>query len=359
MKKVLTPLFSAVFLLLFGFFFQLSAAAAEEPVPPFQKDLFIDGVYYHLSWANVAGATAYLQVPEDYTGELPDEITVRNEITWDGITFEVDSFSSGDSYDSIGHLTKRKTGTPTYYQQHLKKITVEEGVSPLLSLSHYEALEEIIIESSSQTIQANMSLWDCPKLKDIHVPSNVDLVPHLRDCPNASAVYTPEHPKYQTIDGDIYSKNGKLLYDVPATTKKYTVRKGVERIESNAFAGNGSIKKIFLPNSVRKIKSGAFFNMQKLKKVKYGNNIKKIYGKCFQRTPNLKVLTLPASVRQITSSFGTKKFSGLKKIYINSPKLNKADFSGVPKTCKIYVKNNAVKNMIRKQSKFKGQIIVK
>lgn len=68
---------------------------------------------------------------------------------------------------------------------------------------------------------------------------------------------------------------------------------------------------------------------------------------------------LPKSVRQITGSFGTKRFSGLTKLYINSPKLNKADFGVVPKTCKIYVKNSSVKKMIQKYSKFKGQIIIR
>lgn len=366
MKKTMSLLFPALLLILFGLFFQLPTAAAEEapnPIPESgQQDFVIDGILYHLSWGSnyVGAAEAYLELPENYTGSLPDEITVRSEITWNDITFPVDAFWYNASPDSIGDLTKRKITSPDYYQQHLKKITVEAGVRNInLSLAHYDALEEIVLENPSSSIYATINVWDCPQLKDIYVPSNIDSVPHLRDCPKTSIVYAPDHPRYQTIDGDIYSRNGKTLYDVPSTAKKYYVRDGVERIAFEAFAGNGSIKKIILPDSVRKIKRQAFFNMKNLKKVKLGNTVKQIYGTTFKRTKKLKVLVLPKSVRQITGSFGTKRFSGLTKLYINSPKLNKADFGGVPKTCKIYVKNASVKKMIQKYSKFKGQIIIR
>ena len=325
MKKTMPLLFPALLFILFGLFFRLPADAAENepnPVPePGQQELVIDGVYYHLIWgSNYTGtASASLELPEGSTEVPPDEITVRSEITWNGITFPVTSLRS-DTTDDIGELTRRKGRLSGYNKEHLRKITIESGVQDIiLSLSHYKALEEIVIENPSESIYAHFSIWDCPKLKDIYVPSNVDSVPQLRDCPNASVIYARDHPKYKIIDGDIYSRNEKTLYDVPSTTKKYVVKDGVERIAFGAFAGNSNIKKIIIPDSVRKIERKAFYNMTNLKKVKFGNSVRKIYGGSFRRCNNLKVLVLAKNIRQVTDGFGGQRVCKLKRLYTNSP----------------------------------------
>ena len=70
----------------------------------------------------------------------------------------------------------------------------------------------------------------------------------------------------------------------------------------------------------------------------------------------LKKLTFPKNICKIWGYYGGSSLSGLKKIYIKAPKLKKADLTGIPTKCTVYVKNNTVRNQVRK-SGFKGNIV--
>ena len=82
---------------------------------------------------------------------------------YNGVTFAVNSFRAGisDEYGgTIGELVKRGAYEPDYYQNHLRKIHIEEGVRNIsVSLAHYASLEEIHIANPADCHSITMNLW--------------------------------------------------------------------------------------------------------------------------------------------------------------------------------------------------------
>ena len=358
-KKGITTFFSytffaAVFLGL-CLLFSLKVNATET--------VMIGGVEYYLE--DNGTAEAYISTVS--TGDIPagsdySEVTVHNQIVYNGKTYKVTNFES-DLEDPLDEMIVRRGSNNIWYHwKHLKKLTIEEGIDVLYAIfPNYIALEEVVFEDPKDMEKiGRLYFYNCPNLKDIYIPANIDVLPMLRRCPDTTVTFAPDHPKYKVAGGDIYSKNGKILYDVPNGSKNYKVKKTVKKIEYGAFYGNDNIKHIKLPSSVKKVSGYAFGDMKNLKSIKFSKNMKTIDSYLFYRTDKLKTLTFPKNIRKISlycDGIGLKK---LRKIYIKAPKLKKidlADIAGKSK-CTIYVKNNTVKNQVKKAG-FKGKIAVK
>ncbi len=342
---------AAAFLVLF---LSLPAYAAEK------KDVMIDGIKYTLFLGtDSAWASLEMAIPDISGGEDYSELTVHNEITYEGKTYKVEHFDYGhDEESETEGMVIREPYRLSYYQKHLKKLTIEEGI-PLLYMgfSNYLELEEVVFEDPKDMEECGLYFYNCPKLKDIYIPADIDVMPRLRECPNTKVTFAPDHPKYKVMDGDIYSKNGKILYDVPNGSKNYKVKNSVKEIAVYAFYGNDNIRNIKMSSSVKKIRTAAFGDMKNLKSVKLSKNLKVAQNQLFRASTKLKALTYPKKVRTIWGGFGRKSRCGLKKIYIKAKKLKKIQVNGLPKTCKVYVKNNTVRDQVRAAG-FKGQIIV-
>ena len=80
---------------------------------------------------------------------------------------------------------------------------------------------------------------------------------------------------YKTIDGDLYSKDGKILVCMAKTKNFLEIPYGVEIIGKWACACSG-ISKIFFPKTVNLIDEYAFYNCCNIKKLSIPGNIKTI-----------------------------------------------------------------------------------
>lgn len=85
-----------------------------------------------------------------------------------------------------------------------------------------------------------------------------------------------ENEFYKTIDGIVYTKDGKTLLKCPRNHPgKVVVPDGVEVIAESAFEDT-SITDIVLPDSLRKIERRAFFDCSKLKSVDFGHGLESL-----------------------------------------------------------------------------------
>lgn len=368
MKKHLSTFFSytffaAVFLCL-CLSFSMKANAEDSAIEKAKlstEGVVIDGVRYYLDTDyGTAEATIETTItPESSDGSDISEVTVHNQITYDGKTYTVRNFDiSHDVNSEVEGMIIREPSTLWYHQKYLKKLTIESGIFTLnIGFSNYMSLEEVIFEDPKDMERCGLYFYNCPNLKDIYIPTDIDVLPRLRKCPNTTVTFAPDHPKYQVINGDTYSKNGEILYDVSNGSKDYKVKKTVKRIGLYAFYGNDNIKKIKLPSSVKKVEQYAFGDMKKLKSIKLSKNMKTAKPYLFRRSKKLKTLTFPKNIRKISAYYGGNSLSGLKKIYIKTSKLKKIDLTGIPSKCTVYVKNNTVRNQV-KNSGYKGKIVV-
>lgn len=146
----------------------------------------------------------------------------------------------------------------------------------------------------------------------------------------------PMNKSLKTVDGILYTKDGKtLILCPPQKTGRVEIAEGTETIHQSAFK-NCRINGVKFPESMRRIESSAFcwcrnlkvvemndgleyildtafYSCRKLKKVKFSKKIKKISYGAFYNT-NLKKITLPEGLTGI----GANAFARchLKDVYL-------------------------------------------
>ena len=76
-----------------------------------------------------------------------------------------------------------------------------------------------------------------------------------------------ENKNYSSLDGVLYSNDGKVLFAYPCSHGKvFEVPKGVEIIEKFAFKDCANLEMLVLPSTIKKIKINAFYRAIGLKK---------------------------------------------------------------------------------------------
>lgn len=115
-----------------------------------------------------------------------------------------------------------------------------------------------------------------------------------------------QDPKYKTVDGVLFSKDGKRLiyYPVNKRDKCYIIPDGTKAIMPDAFANNGYIEEVIMPDTLESIGVGAFCKSS-LKKVRLSACLKEIpdwnmynSGGVFMEC-KLTSVTIPKSLRYI------------------------------------------------------------
>lgn len=137
-------------------------------------------------------------------------------------------------------------------------------------------------------------------------------------------IITEGHKKYKSIDGVLFSKDGRTLVSYPVAKKErtYIIPNGVLKIGQSAFAHQRYLEKIEFPDSVKVIGAGAFQNCRDLSSVHLPPDIKEIpdsnayqRGGVFEDCPCLKKITLPEKLVYL-GSFAFYQ-SGLSSVALN------------------------------------------
>lgn len=364
MKKVKKYLASIVF----GIF----AAAVIFSVSPRQTKaaedemtVTLDGVVYTLENLD-SGNFGTARLDEI---SMQTEVYVRNEVEYQGDYYPISTFEWDDE-----EFVSRERGYShgwedvdmnKYIPIHhtLRKIIIAPDVDVVGRAVNFHNLEEVSFEGNI-LYPYGIYYYNCPKLKYVRIPSyfrgssdkknSID----IKRCPSVNITVDKQNPYYQVVDNDVYSKDGKILYNVTNNVKNYRVRKGVARIEEYAMNGNNQIKSVYIPNSVKNIGEYAMGCMENLRSVRMSKSVKKLSRGVFQCSRKLKKLDLPQKMRTFVGQFGGTYYNKLKKITIRAKSLKKSNFSSLSSGCKVYVYNNKVKNQLRRYG-FKGTIIIK
>lgn len=130
-----------------------------------------------------------------------------------------------------------------------------------------------------------------------------------------------KNPYYKTVDGILYSKNGKTLLKCPkCRTDDVVIPDGVERIAPYAFE-LCRFKSVSMPDTLIHIGKFAFLSCEDLKYVDLGRGITRLGGgqtgdiDIFDSCKNLHHITFPRQLKIIGE--GAFKNSGLQEIILN------------------------------------------
>lgn len=170
--------------------------------------------------------------------------------------------------------TVKKIGALSFSETKIKKITIPKSVTTIgeEALSWCDKLTEITMPGSFDLKFAAEACYSeitvgCRKLKTINFNTNFD-IKISKCCGGTRWNVRKKDPNYKSIDGIIYSKDGKEIVRVPAGRKVLKVAEGCEVFclqsisyrtefydDSEFNIGCAGLRKIVLPKSIRQIEN--------------------------------------------------------------------------------------------------------
>ena len=221
-------------------------------------------------------------------------------------TIEVDENSP--KYKSIDGILYSKDGRVLLCYPRGKKeasFTIPDGVTHIGdgAFQNCTSLTSIIIPDSVTYIGGS-AFSGCSSLTSITIPDSVTNIAGYRlfeYCDSLTSIEVDENNQYyQSIDGNLYTKDGKTLekYAIGKKETSFTIPDNVTSIGQHAFATCDNLISITIPDSVTIIGEGAF-ECSSLKSVTMGSSVTNIESWAFIECRSLTSIIIPDSVEWI------------------------------------------------------------
>ncbi|MBQ7761570.1 MAG: leucine-rich repeat domain-containing protein [Clostridia bacterium] len=209
-----------------------------------------------------------------------------------------------------------------YEMKSLKQIKIPEGIKeiPYEAFAYCERLEKISLPSSLEKI-CDSAFQSCNKIEELKIPDGVCEIDvyAFGSCRGVKSFYVPsktshlspslfnsmdmleeiivdeENEHYKSVDGILFTKNGKRLVRYPTSKKgkKYTIPEGTKYISEYAFLDAKEPEEIIIPETVERIGISSFFRCNSLKRIELPNSIKSVSNGAFDANEQLKEIVVP------------------------------------------------------------------
>ena len=141
------------------------------------------------------------------------------------------------------------------------------------AFSYCTSLTNVIINNGVKIIGIGAFQYN-PSLESIFIPSSVTRLDgfEFNYCANLTSISVDENNKqYKSIDGNLYTKDGKTLlrYAIGKKDAQFTIPDGVTTIDASTFCSCANLTTITIPKSVTTIGLGAFALCDNLRTVYY------------------------------------------------------------------------------------------
>ncbi len=239
---------------------------------------------------------------------LPSSVTSIGDFA-----FAVCSSLTSLTFEEGSRLTS--IGDDAFYQcSKLTSIVLPSSVTSIGSYAFHNcgSLTSVTFkEGSKLTSIGNYAFYNCRSLTSIEIPFSVTSIGDyaFSDCSSLTSIEVEEgNTNYKSIDGNLYSADGKTLiqYAIGKKDTSFTIPSSVTSIGNYAFGGCTGLTYIEIPSSVTSIGLYAFYGCSSLTSVTFeeGSKLTTIGGWAFYLC-KLTSIEIPSSV----TSIGYEAFS--------------------------------------------------
>lgn len=134
------------------------------------------------------------------------------------------------------------------------------------------ALKSVTIPDSVEII-GDYCFINCGDLTDVVISAGVSKIGEnaFANCPKLKQISVDDKNKsYKSIDGDLYSKDGKVLirYANGKNQCQFIIPEGVTQLGVSAISNSTNLTSVIIPNGVKIIQASVFLNCNRIKKLK-------------------------------------------------------------------------------------------
>ena len=211
--------------------------------------------------------------------------TIPASITYKGTTYNVTSIGE-DAF---------------FWCESLTSVEIGDSVTSIGDSAFYwcSSLTSVVIPDSVTSI-GDSAFDNCDSLTSIEIPDSVTSIGDYAflSCESLTSITVDENnTTYKSIDGNLYSKDGKTLiqYAIGKTATSFTIPDAVTSIGNYAFYNCDSLTSIEIPDSVTSIGNSAFFDCSSLTSVVIGDSVTSIGEYAFAWCTSLTIYCEAAS----------------------------------------------------------------
>ena len=225
---------------------------------------------------------------DDTIGSSDGENKLKNPLKYSkGLDYEVNEDGVTCTITGIGECRDIKVIIPDEIDGY--KVTSIGGCAFYMC----ESLKSITIPNSITSIE-DLAFSGCTSLTSMTIPDSVTSIGWgaFYYCTSLENIYVDENnPYFSSIDGNLYSKDGKTLLKCAAGKKQtsFTISNSVTSIGECAFSHCNSLKSITIPSSVTSIGDHAFAWCTSLQSIVIPQNVKSIDEDAFLRCDSLTI----------------------------------------------------------------------
>ena len=267
-------------------------------------DIERDGIYFLLNNMGTLDVTYKDNNYNSYSGHvrIPGWITLHEgDIDVEGIGTQ--AFMTCRNLTSVSLPPGLKTirNRAFMYCSSLSSITIPSSVETIEynAFTGCSSLASITLREGLKTI--GLQAMSAIPLTSITLPASLESIDGSALSCNTSLPainISADNPNYVSIDGVLYTRDGKKLVTYPAgkSGTTYTVQDGVQVIANNAFDRARSLTEINLPSTLKEVQTSAFRECNALQQMVYPRGVTKIFNSAMDNCNAMTTVTLPSTL---------------------------------------------------------------